>query len=80
MDIDRSMETNNATKYLRKYGPTGTFTSINAPYGQPMTIENLNPFLGVYGNTEVNQIAYNTALSQYKARKRTNRAGEVFYY
>ena len=69
-----------AMEYLRKYGPSGEYTSLNAPYGQPMVITNSNPFFGVYGNSQEAQDGYALALSQYNPRKRTNRAGEVFKY
>lgn len=69
-----------ATEYLRKYGPTGTYTSTNAPYGVFVTIENYNPFFSLYGDTDATRAAYAVALAAYKPRKRTTRAGETFRY
>lgn len=69
-----------ATEYLRKYGPSGVYTSLNAPYGQHMTITISNPFFAVYGDSEETRKGYEAALAQYKPRKRTNRAGETFKY
>lgn len=71
-----------AAEYLKKYGPSGTYTAINAPFGEALrqTIVNSNPFFGVYGKSEEAQKGMEIALAAYKPRKRTTKAGEIFKY